>query len=210
MTKNRRPKNENGSKIALPAGMLTFRNIAQLTGSLLAILVLGSLGFVWLEGWTFFDALYMTVTTLTTVGYGEVHPLSRLGQVYNMVLILAGMGVLLYIVTSLARVVVEGEIDAALGKRKLLKRIKKLSDHYIICGFGRIGEIIARQLKQRDVPLVVVENNPDDRGPAGGSRVITLWPGTPPGKKSRWKRASSGPRAWWRWCIPTPAMFTSP
>jgi len=141
--------------------MLTFRKIATLTGSLLAILLLGSLGFVWLEGWSFFDSLYMTVTTLTTVGYGEVHPLSPLGKAYNMALILAGMGVLFYIITSLARVVVEGEIAAALGKRKLLKQIKKLSGHYIICGFGRIGETIARQLKQRGVPLVVIDINPE-------------------------------------------------
>ncbi len=141
--------------------MLTFRKLATLIGSLLAILLLGSLGYVWLEGWSFFDALYMTVTTLTTVGYGEVHPLSPLGKAYNMVLILAGMGVLFYIVTALARVVVEGEIAAALGKRKLLKTIQKLSGHYIICGFGRIGEIIARQLRQRGVPLVIIENNPE-------------------------------------------------
>ncbi|MFZ5453645.1 MAG: potassium channel family protein [Thermodesulfobacteriota bacterium] len=139
--------------------MLTFRKILQLSASLLAILILGSLGFVWLEGWSFFDALYMTVTTLTTVGYGEVHPLNALGKAYNMVLIMAGMGLLFYIVTSLARVVVEGEIAAALGKRKLLKRIKKLNGHYIICGYGRLGEIIARQLQERHVPLVVVENN---------------------------------------------------
>ncbi|MHB8066691.1 MAG: potassium channel family protein [Desulfobaccales bacterium] len=141
--------------------MLTIRKIATLCGSLLAILVLGSLGYVWLEGWSFFDALYMTVTTLYTVGYGEVHPLSPLGKAYNMVLILAGMGVLFYIVTALARVVVEGEIAAALGKRKLLKKIKRLSGHYIICGFGRIGETISRQLQQRGVPLVVIENNPE-------------------------------------------------
>jgi voltage-gated potassium channel len=137
------------------------RKIALWGGSLLAVLVLGSLGFVLLEGWNFFDALYMTVTTLTTVGYGEIHPLSRLGKAYNMVLILAGMGILLYLITSLARVVVEGQIREALGKRKLLKHIKKLQNHYIICGFGRIGEIIARQLKEAGVPLVVVENNPD-------------------------------------------------
>jgi voltage-gated potassium channel len=141
--------------------MLTLRKIAQLTGSLVAILVLGSLGYVWLEGWPFFDALYMTVTTLATVGYREVHPLSRAGQVYNMILILSGMGVLFYIVTSLARVVVEGEIAEALGKRKLLQKIKKLSGHYIICGFGRIGEIIARQLQERGVPLVIVDHNPE-------------------------------------------------
>ncbi len=144
--------------------MLTFRKITMLTGSLLAILLLGSLGYVWLEGWSFFDALYMTVTTLTTVGYGEVHPLSRLGKAYNMVLILAGMGVLFYIITSLAQVVVEGEIAAAMGKRKLLKSIKKLNGHYIICGFGRIGQTIARQLRQRGVPLVIIDNNPEILG----------------------------------------------
>jgi voltage-gated potassium channel len=138
-----------------------FRKIALLGAALLTVLLLGSLGFILIEGWNFFDSLYMTVTTLTTVGYREIHPLSPWGKVYNMVLILTGMGVMLYVVTTLARVVVEGEIRAALGKRKLLKHIQKLQDHYILCGFGRIGEIIARQLKEAGVPLVVVENNPD-------------------------------------------------
>jgi len=127
----------------------------------MVILALGTLGYVWIEGWSYFDALYMTVITLTTVGFREVQPLSRAGQVYTMVLILTGVGVLLYIVTSLARVVVEGEIHEALGRRKLLKQVKSLRNHYIICGFGRIGEIIARQLKQAGVPLVVVDNNPE-------------------------------------------------
>ncbi len=139
-----------------------FRKIALWGASLLGILLLGSLGFVLIEGWSFFDALYMTVTTLTTVGYGEVHPLSRAGKIYNMVLILAGMGVMFYIISALARVVVEGEIRAALGKRKLVKHIKKLTDHYIICGFGRIGQIIARQLQQAGVPFLVIENKPSD------------------------------------------------
>jgi voltage-gated potassium channel len=139
--------------------MVTFRQIIWWGTVLLAVLLAGSLGFVWIEGWNFFDALYMTVTTLTTVGYGEVHPLSHLGRLYNMVLILAGMGVLFYIVGSLARVVVEGEVRRALGKRKLLTRIRRLKNHYIICGFGRIGEIIARQLKERGIPLIVVESD---------------------------------------------------
>jgi len=138
--------------------MVTFGKIAQWAASLLALLLVGSLGFVWLEGWNFFDALYMTVTTLTTVGYGEIHPLDRIGRIYNMVLILAGMGVMLYIVGSLARVVIEGELQAVLGRRKLIKHIKRLKGHYILCGFGRIGEIIARQLKDRGLSLVVVDH----------------------------------------------------
>ncbi len=141
---------------------MALRKILFLTSILMALLVLGSLGFVWLEGWNYFDALYMTVATLTTLGGGEVQPLSKLGRVYTMVLVLAGMGVLLYIVTSLARVVVEGEIKAALGRRKLVKQIKGLKDHYIICGFGRIGEIIARQLKERGIPVVIIENKPEN------------------------------------------------
>jgi voltage-gated potassium channel len=140
--------------------MVTFGKIVQWTASLVALLVIGSLGFVWLEGWNFLDSLYMTVTTLATVGYGEVHPLSRVGRIYNMLLILTGMGVLLYIVGSLARVVIEGELQAILGRHKLTKHIAKLKNHYIICGFGRIGEIIARHLSGRGLPLVVVESNP--------------------------------------------------
>jgi voltage-gated potassium channel len=141
--------------------MTTYRKIALWAALLAGILVLGSLGFVWVEGWSFFDGLYMTVTTLTTVGYGEVHPLDRAGRIYNICLILAGMGVMLYIVSGLARVVVEGEIREVLGKHKLIQRIKRLKDHYIICGFGRIGEIIARQLREAGVPLVVLESNPE-------------------------------------------------
>ena len=143
---------------------MALRKIIFLTSILLALLVLGSLGFVWLEGWSYLDALYMTVATLTTLGGGEVQPLSQLGRVYTMALVLVGMGVLLYIVTSLARVVVEGEIRAALGRRKLVKKIKGLKDHYIICGFGRIGEIIARQLKERRIAVVIIENKSENLG----------------------------------------------
>jgi voltage-gated potassium channel len=141
--------------------MVTFRKIAQWAASLLALLIFGSLGFMWLEGWNFFDALYMTVTTLATVGYGEIHPLDRIGRIYNMVLILTGMGVMFYIVSSLARVVIEGEIQAVFGRRKLIKHIRRLKNHYIICGFGRIGEIIARHLTARGLSLVVIDKTAD-------------------------------------------------
>lgn len=141
--------------------MTTLRRIFLLGVSLGVIILLGSLGYVWLEGWSFLDALYMTVITLTTVGYGDLHPTTPASRLYTIVLILVGVGFMLYVITSLARVVVEGEIREVLGRRKLLKQIKKLHDHYIICGFGRIGEIIARQLKERGIPLVIIENNPD-------------------------------------------------
>jgi voltage-gated potassium channel len=141
--------------------MVTFRKLIQWSAILLAFILVGSLGYVWLEGWDFFDALYMTVITLTTVGYGEVRPLTRVGRAYTMVLMLAGIGVMFYLITGLARIIVEGEIRDALGKRKLQRDIQKLHDHYIICGFGRIGEIIARQLKSHHVPFVILENKPE-------------------------------------------------
>ncbi len=140
---------------------MTLRKILLLVASLLALLITGSLGYVWLEGWDFFDGLYMTVITLTTVGFGEVYPLSKIGRAYTMGLLFAGMGLMLYVVSSLARLVVEGGIREALGRRRLLKHLKKLQDHYIICGFGRIGEIIARQLTQSRIPLVIIENDPE-------------------------------------------------
>jgi voltage-gated potassium channel len=141
--------------------MDTLKRILLWALSLLVFMLLGSVGFVWLEGFSFFDALYLTVLSLTTVGFGDIVPVTRAGRAYTMVLVLSGIGLMFYIVTSLARVVVEGEIKSALGKRKLLKHIKKLQGHYIICGFGRIGEIIARQLKERKIPLIIIENNPE-------------------------------------------------
>jgi voltage-gated potassium channel len=141
--------------------MPKLKTIIFWSASLAALLILGSLGYVIIEGWSFFDGLYMTVTTLTTVGYGEVHPQTMAGRAYTMVLILAGVGVMLYIVGALARVVVEGEIQEALGKRKVRRHVQKIKDHYIICGFGRLGSIISRQLSHAGIPVVVVENNPD-------------------------------------------------
>jgi voltage-gated potassium channel len=141
--------------------MVVFRKIIQWSAILIFFIILGSLGYVWIEEWDFFDSLWMTVITLTTVGYGEVRPLTQAGRAYSMVLMLAGIGIMFYIVTGLAKIIVEGEIRDALGKRKLQRHIQKLHHHYIICGFGRIGEIIARQLKERHIPFVVVENQPE-------------------------------------------------
>ncbi|MFP3868543.1 MAG: potassium channel family protein [Desulfobacteraceae bacterium] len=126
---------------------------------LLVIILLGSLGYSLIEGWNFFDGLYMTVITLTTVGYGEVFgPLSRPGRFFTMVLIFTGTGFMLYVVGYWAQVIVEGQIRDVLGRRKLEREIHQLQDHYIVCGYGRIGEVIAKELRQAGLPLVVIEN----------------------------------------------------
>ncbi len=129
-------------------------------GALFFVLVIGTLGYVFIEGWHFFDALYMTVITLTTVGFQEVHLLSRPGRAFTIVIVFMGLGFMFYVLGAVAQVVVEGQIREVLGRRKLEKLIQKVKDHYIICGFGRIGEIIARQLTEKGVPLVVVEHRP--------------------------------------------------
>ncbi|MDD3581324.1 MAG: potassium channel protein [Desulfobacca sp.] len=122
------------------------------------IIALGSIGYALIEGWNFFEGLYMTVITLTTVGYGEVRPLSRAGRAFTLVLIFTGTGFMLYMVGYWAQVIVEGQIRDVLGRRKVEKEIHHLKNHYIVCGYGRIGEVIAKELRQAGVPLVVIEN----------------------------------------------------
>lgn len=128
--------------------------------SLVLVLVFGTVGYVVIEGWSFFDALFMTVTTVTTVGYREVHPLSDSGRAFTIVVILSGVGVAFFILTTAVQTVVEGELAQALGVRRMKARVDALRDHYILCGFGRVGEEIARELAERDVPLAIVDSNP--------------------------------------------------
>ena len=127
---------------------------------LVAIFLIGSLGYVFLEGWSFFEGLYMTVITLTTVGYGEIRPLSQTGRTFTILLIFLGVGFMLYMISALAQVVVEGQIRDIFGRRRLEREIRNIQDHYIICGFGRIGEVISRELSHNHIPIVVVDYRP--------------------------------------------------
>jgi len=128
---------------------------------LLLVLVGGTLGYSLIEGWDPLDGLYMTVITITTVGYREVAPLSHGGMIFTMVLILTSVGMVAFIVVGMARIMVEGEIRRILGRRKLEKRIGGLKDHYIICGFGRIGSYICRELADNPLDFVIVERDPE-------------------------------------------------
>lgn len=128
-------------------------------GLLAALLIAGVSGYMAIEGWSFLDALFMTVITVTTVGFREVHPLSDGGRVFTIFLILFGVGTAFYILTTVVQTVVEGELAGALGVRRMQARIEALNDHYILCGFGRVGEEIATEFIERNVPFVIVENN---------------------------------------------------
>jgi voltage-gated potassium channel len=125
------------------------------------LLAFGTTGYMVIERWSFLDALFMTVTTVTTVGYREVRPLDTEGRIFTIVLVLFGVGTAIYLLTTFVALVIEGDLGTAFGITRMKSRIEQLTDHAVLCGFGRVGEEIARELVARGVPFVVVENNPD-------------------------------------------------
>jgi voltage-gated potassium channel len=131
-----------------------------------SLIAFGVIGYMLIESWSFIDALYMTVTTITTVGFREVEPLSTGGRILTMFVILFGVGVAFYLLTAVVQSAVEGELAQALGMRRMQQKIEALRDHYILCGYGRVGEEIAREYAERGVPFVIVENNPEAIGRA--------------------------------------------
>ena len=138
-------------------------SFASVTRGLLLLLfwvVLGTYGFSVIEGWTPLDAIYMTLITITTVGYGEIHPLSNQGRLFASVLILGGIGTAVYTFTRLGQWVFEGELSGILGRRRMKTELERLKDHFIVCGFGRVGRLVAEGLVDRFLPFCVVENNP--------------------------------------------------
>jgi len=128
---------------------------------LVGLLVLGVVGYMIIEGWSLLDAFYMTVTTVTTVGFREVKPLSDEGRIFTTLLILVGVGIAFYILTNLVALVVEGDLGLALGLRRMKGKIEALRDHHILCGFGRVGEEIAREFTERGIPFVIIDSNPE-------------------------------------------------
>ena len=127
-----------------------------------AIIFTGVIGFMLIEGYSFLDALYMTIITVTTVGYEEVHELSKVGKVFNILLIIASFATFAYALAKLTQYVVDGEINKFFKTRKIMSAIKELKDHVIICGYGRNGKQAAKILGHHKVKFVVIENN-DER-----------------------------------------------
>jgi voltage-gated potassium channel len=130
---------------------------------LLIILLIGTLGYMIIEKWPVLDALYMTVITITTVGFREVYDVSKSGRIFTIVIIFLGMGIMAYLVGMVAQAMVEFQVRSIIGRRKLGLKMRKLNNHYIICGFGRIGKIICRELKANKIPMVVIDNASDTR-----------------------------------------------
>jgi voltage-gated potassium channel len=126
---------------------------------LIAVLAGGTIGYMLIEGWNAWDAFYMTVTTVATVGFGEVHPLSRPGRMFTVALIFGGVGTAFYTATLLATIIVEGGLHRRFEQRRAARMLEQIKDHFILCGYGRIGSIIAVELHQQGVPLVIIERD---------------------------------------------------
>ncbi len=124
------------------------------------IFLVGVFGY-WMAGWTLLESVYMVVVTLSTVGYREVRPLTPELQMFTCLLIVFGVSTALYIVGGLLQMMFEGEINRALGMRRVGREIERLRGHIVICGFGRMGEILAAELERQQKEFVIVENDPD-------------------------------------------------
>lgn len=129
---------------------------------LLLILLVGTFGYMGIEGSSFLDGLYMTVITITTVGFGEVVPLGPAGKIFTMGLVLVGVSFVLYVFGKITETVVEGGLRKALGRINMDKKLSKISGHFIVCGYGRIGKVICQSLRDDRRDFVVIENNPEE------------------------------------------------
>ena len=139
--------------------MNTTRHLIISILMIIIIITFGTVGYMVIEGWDLKDSLFMTVITISTVGYGETHQLHEQGRIFTIFLVLFGVGLTLYVTAGIVRCIVEGQIQTVLGRRRLDKRIKRLKNHYIICGYGRIGMVICDILKKKPFNIVIIEKN---------------------------------------------------
>ena len=139
---------------------MEYRGIRIAVILLLLTLVFGTVGFAAIEGMSWFDAFYMTVITISTVGFSEIKPLSAFGRLITIFIISTGIAIGAYAIGSLLKMFIEGELARTFGRRKLEKDISVLKEHFVICGFGRIGAIICEELQSENIPFVIIEEDP--------------------------------------------------
>ena len=138
------------------------RNLELIAAALAVLVLVGVLGFHFIERWSYFDGFYMVLTTFTTIGYGEVHPLSRAGREFNIILIVAGVLLAFLLVGALTQALLEFELRSFFGRRRMEREIDRLKDHYIICGAGRVGRSVADELARKSAPFVLIDTNDDE------------------------------------------------
>ena len=132
-------------------------NSLYIIGSFLLILMFGTFGYSLIEGWSFGDSFYMTVITITTVGFGEVGELSSSGRLLTVLIVLLGFSFVAFWGSKFARSMIEGEFTKILWRRTMKKKILELRGHFIVCGHGRIGSTICAELEKQGIPIVIIE-----------------------------------------------------
>ncbi len=133
----------------------------RLAMALLAVVIgVGTAGYMLIEGWNAWDAFYMTIISVTTVGYSEVHELSRAGQIFTSLLLIFGVGAAFYAFTLVAAGIIESRLHPRIQEKRRARMIDQLTDHFILCGAGRIGLIIAEEFGRQHVPFVVIDHDP--------------------------------------------------
>ncbi|MEW6730596.1 MAG: potassium channel protein [Acidobacteriota bacterium] len=125
----------------------------------IAVFCIGVLGYHLIEGWNLLDSLYMTVITLATIGYGEIHPLSSYGRIFTIMLILSGLGIMGYGLGITATFIVEGELGRLIRRRRMEKKIEKLENHFIVCGIGETGRSVVHEFIKTKTPFVIIESD---------------------------------------------------
>jgi voltage-gated potassium channel len=135
------------------------RRFLLITGLLCIITLVGTAGFVVIEGYSWFDGFYMTITTITTVGYQELRPLSHAGRIFNSFLILFGVSAMFLAVGAMTQTIIELELQDRYGKRRMKRMIHNLHDHFIVCGFGRVGRNASYEFQRAKAPFVVIDRS---------------------------------------------------
>src|SRR6201993_2111131 len=139
--------------------MRALHNLRLIATALAFVILAGTAGFHFIEGWSWFDGFYMVITTLTTIGYQETHPLSHAGRVFNVCVIVAGVSLVFLAIGALTQALLEFELRSFFGRRKMERDIGRLTGHYIICGAGRVGRSAARELARKPAPFLIIEEN---------------------------------------------------
>lgn len=155
------------------------RSLAVAMALLAIVIIVGTAGYVAIERCSWFDAFYMTITTITTTGSGESSPMNVAGKSWTIGVVAIGFGVLTYTLLRLLSYTLEGRLVSAVGERRMRRRVAKVIDHFILCGFGRVGGEIARIFTRERIEFVVIDINPDslERAAAEGFSTVT---GAPP------------------------------
>src|SRR4029453_1570017 len=152
----------------------TRRRILLAMAAVIVAIALGAAGFSLIEGWSILDSLYVAVQTVTTVGYGDRTPVTQNGRIFSTVFMLVGVGVVLYALTTTVHAIVQSELVAAFGQRRISRRMKKLRDHFIVCGAGRVGSHLVRGLLGSAETFIVIERDPQTVAELTDLGVIVL------------------------------------